>query len=570
MICYLFSAPTFFLFSSDVPALLYYAYIPITLITFFIGFYVYRNGENSLLNKIFFAICSLFSFWTIIALIEWTNINSNIITFVWSFSGIILGLIAILSIYFIYVFIDEEKNIAKVKIVFLSLLAPIFFLSPTNLNLKGFDITTCDAFKFEWLPFRIYYILLGIIAIVWVFVLLVYKYRISTPDIKRQIVIMGTGLEIFLSLFFLWTSYTYYLTQIGVLSDSRLEMYGLLGMMIFLIYISILMVRFKTFNTKLIATQVLIWGVIILVGSQFFFIQNNTNRILTAITLVGSIVMGFRIVRSVKKEVQLREKIETLVENLERANSNLKHININLDNANEKLKELDQLKTEFVGLATHQIRGPLTAIKGYLSMILEGDYGKVSKSIEDPVRIVFSSAESLSVIVSDFLNVSRIEQGQMKYNMEDCDIRELVEEVVKELKPNTESRGLEMRLDISSEPCIVHIDKEKIKQVINNLIDNSSKYTKEGHVSVSLRKEANSKILLAIKDTGVGISKATLPLLFGKFSRAKDAFKTNILGTGLGLYVARKMMEAHKGRVWAESEGEGKGSQFYVEFEAVK
>ncbi|MFA6797631.1 MAG: ATP-binding protein, partial [Candidatus Paceibacterota bacterium] len=96
------------------------------------------------------------------------------------------------------------------------------------------------------------------------------------------------------------------------------------------------------------------------------------------------------------------------------------------------------------------------------------------------------------------------------------------------------------------------------------------KYTKEGSITVSLEKKDNSKVLLAIKDTGVGIAKETLPHLFEKFSRAKDAFKTNILGTGLGLYVAKKMMEAHKGRVWAESEGEGKGSQFYVEFEGVK
>jgi signal transduction histidine kinase len=115
----------------------------------------------------------------------------------------------------------------------------------------------------------------------------------------------------------------------------------------------------------------------------------------------------------------------------------------------------------------------------------------------------------------------------------------------------------------------INADKGKIKQVIGNLIDNSVKYTPSGHIKVCLEKK-NGKLLISIKDTGVGITPEVLPNLFTKFSRAPDASKTNILGTGLGLFVARKMIEAHKGRVWAESDGQGKGSQFYVELDEKK
>ena len=560
MFCEPFSDLSFLVFTNQVPHLLYYSHIPAAIIALLLGIVVYYKNRG-ILSKLLLFLSVIFSLWVSLNLLVWTNPDSRILMFLWSLFGILSSLLFISCIYFVYVYINKKDVSIKLKLVWLALLLPILLF--IGKGLINFDIVNCEALENN--IYMNYYYFLGLLSFAWIVIFSIYKYfKTKEKEEKIQIILLLSGISLFLISFFI----TGYFASLW--DNFELEQYGLFGMTFFMAFLAYLIVRFKAFDIKLIGSQALVVGIVILIGSQFFFIGNNTNRILTAITLVISVVMGFLIVRSVKKEVALRERIELLAGNLERANSNLKHINIDLDKANNKLKELDQLKTEFVGLATHQIRGPLTAIKGYLSMILEGDYGKISKSIDESLRVIFSSAESLSVVVSDFLNISRIEQGQMKYNMEDCDIRELVVEVIKELKPNTESRGLELKADIPDEPFIVHIDKEKIKQVINNLIDNSSKYTKEGGINVSLQKKDNSKILLAIKDTGVGISKDTLPHLFEKFSRAKDAFKTNILGTGLGLYVAKKMMEAHKGRVWAESEGEGKGSQFYVEFEAVK
>ncbi len=240
-----------------------------------------------------------------------------------------------------------------------------------------------------------------------------------------------------------------------------------------------------------------------------------------------------------------------------------------IQEANGELKKINHLKNEYISLATHQIRGPLGAIKGYISLIIEGDYGKVPKEFIEPLDIIFKSTDSLSKTVSDFLDISRIEQGEMKYYLKDFDVADLINEVLNEFKINIERSGLKLKTDILKTKCIVHEDKTKLKQVFANLLDNAHKYTKTGWIEVGLSKKNNNKVIFSVKDSGVGISKDTLPMLFKKFSRAKDASGANILGTGLGLYVAKKLLETRDNHVWAESQGEGKGSQFYVELNLI-
>jgi signal transduction histidine kinase len=241
-----------------------------------------------------------------------------------------------------------------------------------------------------------------------------------------------------------------------------------------------------------------------------------------------------------------------------------------LEKNNDKLRISGELKNEFISLATHQIRSPLGAIRGYTSLLLDGDYGEIPEKLLEPLNIILKSTDSLNKTVNDFLDVSRIEQGMMRYYMKDFDMHDLVLEVVDEFRINIKNKGLELKLHITRGSCFVHDDKAKMKNVLVNLIDNSIKYTQSGFVEIGLKKNINNKVLFYVKDSGIGISEETMPLLFQKFSRAKEVGKSNILGTGLGLYVAKKMVEAQKGRIWVTSDGEGKGSQFYVELELVR
>jgi signal transduction histidine kinase len=206
-------------------------------------------------------------------------------------------------------------------------------------------------------------------------------------------------------------------------------------------------------------------------------------------------------------------------------------------------------------------------MRGYYSMIQDGTFGKIDNpEIEDVINKISRSTTDLTMIVEDYLNISRIEQGRMQYNFVSIDIADIVNDVIKEVSPTVHHAGLTLNLNYdTSQKYIVSVDQGKIKQVIFNIIDNSIKYTPKGSINVSITKTTNKKVLISIKDTGVGIKSGVIPQLFKKFTRAPDASDTNILGTGLGLYVADQILKAHDGHTWAQSEGQDKGSQFYIE-----
>ncbi|MBI2042735.1 MAG: hypothetical protein HYT21_03260 [Candidatus Nealsonbacteria bacterium] len=316
--------------------------------------------------------------------------------------------------------------------------------------------------------------------------------------------------------------------------------------------------RHHLFNIKVIVTQLLVFALWLVILIPTLLSKTFTDWLVNGLTLALVVVAGLFLIRSVKKEVDQREKIEGLARELG-------HVNNRLWVANERLKELDKMKTEFVSMATHQLRSPLTAIKGYASMILENSFGPVAEKARGAVDIIFQSSQKLVTVIEDFLNISRIELGTMKYEKIEFDLCALAETIIKEQRPNIEKRGLQ--LSFESEPSENYKlvgDSGKFSQVINNLIDNAVKYTPQGWIKIMLNR-IDGKIRLVVADSGVGIPAEVIPKLFQKFIRAEGAGKINIQGTGLGLYVARQIVEAHGGKIWAESDGVGKGSRFVVE-----
>jgi signal transduction histidine kinase len=262
------------------------------------------------------------------------------------------------------------------------------------------------------------------------------------------------------------------------------------------------------------------------------------------------------------KKEQTKNNTEVLAKNLEQTN-------LSLEQANEKLQSLDKLKTEFLSLASHQLRSPLTAIKGYSSMLIEGTYGKLNLKINEPVKRIYSSAQGLVNIVEDLLNVSKIEQGGMKYEMMPTDLAPVVTTLFHEMEIPAQGKHIAFSMNVSpDEKYMVQADPTKIKQVLLNLVDNSIKYTPEkGAISISLVREADH-IVFAVTDNGVGISPETKAKLFEKFSRGEGG-KVNTGGSGLGLYLAKQIAIAHKGDVIIQSEGLGKGSTFKVVLPAL-
>lgn len=241
-----------------------------------------------------------------------------------------------------------------------------------------------------------------------------------------------------------------------------------------------------------------------------------------------------------------------------------------LRKANAKLKKLDQAKSEFISIASHQLRTPLTVIKGYISMMLEGNFGPLSKKVKDPMEKVFLSNERLINLVEGLLGVSRIESGRMQFEFKKEYLENVVVSVVDELNENAVKKNLMLLYDAPKKALPeVNIDQEKIRQVILNLIDNGIKYTKEGVIKVTL-EEIGKKVRFCVFDSGVGIREEDFHNLFKKFSRGQGVSILNTEGTGLGLYVAKEVIKAHGGKIWAESWGEGQGSKFCFEIPTAK
>ena len=246
-----------------------------------------------------------------------------------------------------------------------------------------------------------------------------------------------------------------------------------------------------------------------------------------------------------------------------------------LRQAYEELKKLDKAKSEFISIASHQLRTPLTAIKGYISMILEGDYGKLPGKAVQSMENVYQSNERLIKLVNGLLSISRIEAGRIEIKKEQISIEPLIESLIEELKPQAQQKNLYLKFKKSKTkiPQLL-ADKEKLRQVLLNVLDNGLRYTTRGGVTVKLEiknskpfgSELRAELLrIIISDTGEGMSEDELSKIFQTFSRGKAGAKLWVEGIGLGLYIAKKFIELQGGKIWAESFGKGKGSRFYVE-----
>jgi signal transduction histidine kinase len=205
-------------------------------------------------------------------------------------------------------------------------------------------------------------------------------------------------------------------------------------------------------------------------------------------------------------------------------------------------------------------------------MFLEGSYGQLGEKMNEPMSRIFESAKLMAMSIDDFLNVSRIESGNMKYEYSEYSIAEQASHVVDDLRAEALKLGLILtyKSDITS-GAVVKADVGKTQQILHNLINNSLKYTPKGSITVFAHEDRKlQKIYIEIIDTGIGMSKETIDELFGKFTRAKNANSVNIKGTGLGLFVARNMARAMGGDIVAHSDGEGKGSHFLLTLPLIK
>ncbi len=541
---------TLLMFSGNVFGnFIYYTHLlPVVAVAIFIAILLLQSHRDPAILSLG-VVALAFIGWSFIDLILWATANPDHTMFFWSSIIHFELIIYIGSLYFFSYYLFHKPPHPLVQGLLLVAYIPFVLFGHTSLNLVAFDYTNCWREAVEG-PLVLYAYALEIIIATYIFIIGI-RHHLKSDKKRRDPILLTAGLALFLLAFSSGNI-------AGTLQINwEIGQYGLLSVPLFIGFLAYLVVRYRSFNVKLIGTEVLVLGITILVSSILFVRTIENVRTITVFTIILSLALGYILIRSVHREIKQREQIESLAVKLERANS--------------RLKQLDKQKSEFVSIASHQLRSPLTSIAGYASLLREGTYGNVPSKMLEPLDRIEQSARFMAESIEDYLNVSRIESGNMKYHLTDFNLRDEAEHISDDIRPEALRKGLVLlfRTNLSS-TGVVNADLGKVQQILHNLINNALKYTPKGTINVVVRDDVKSKRLFVdVVDTGIGMNDDTLHSIFQKFERGEKANTVNVKGTGLGLYVALKMAEAMNGTITAHSEGDGKGSRFTLELPLV-
>ena len=511
-----------------------------------LGFLVFFSDQKSTTNRTFFLFAIVSVLWNIFNYLVFKFTNPELIIWVLRVHVFFAVWYAFCLFHLFYVFPKEKVSFGrkyKILIFFICLVAilnlsPLTFVRVTEFTSEGYVKNVMNGPGiFVFGPTVVGLILSG-------FFVLLRKIKKSVSVERKQLQFILAG---FLMSFFLHITFNFIFP--AILNNSTYAPFGALFTFPLIGFTAYSIFKHKLLSIKIIATEILAFVISAVTLFQVILADNLTATIFH--TGVFLLILSFSIllIKSVRREVEQREKLEVLTKELEKAN--------------EKLKELDRLKSEFLSFASHQVKAPMAVVKGFAALIYDGTYGAVPDKVKESAKKIIDSADRMVALVNNLLDLRKIEEGKMAFKFEKVGIQKLVSDIVEEFKLLADNKKLKLTFESAIEEQMVSLDTEKFRQVIQNLIDNSIKYTDEGWVKVSMSQDGKSFILVTISDSGRGIPKDLLPKLFEQFKRDPSMPK-QIAGTGLGLYIARQIVLAHKGEVWAESDGEGKGSRFIV------
>jgi signal transduction histidine kinase len=289
-------------------------------------------------------------------------------------------------------------------------------------------------------------------------------------------------------------------------------------------------------------------------------IEQQKNFSTLMVIIIGAIAVGIAFL-ILSWNRRLETAVNSRTAELKKVNLSLTESNKLLAEANEQLKVHDKMQKEFINIAAHELRTPIMPILGEAEFI-EHQFNHKRKTVEiekEQVSMIIRNAKRLDRLASDILDVAKIESQSLKLNKERFNLKEVLESAVQDLVDyianNNNENNPSLRVLYKASDVIVKADKERITQVISNLLSNALKFTEEGYISVSAENKGKD-ILVTVKDTGVGIDQEVLPRLFSKFITKSEK------GTGLGLYISKNIVERHGGKIWAENNADGKGATF--------
>lgn len=517
----------------------------VVAVNLFLAVLVYKSRVKSATNKIFLWLSVAVSLWLAV---NYISIHPAFLSssLLWIRLSIFLAMpVSTLFFLLAHTIPHDVLQFSKSRLVWLFLMSAFAMgLSASPYAFTDLDINNGTPSPVPGIGIAPFAILSTIFSAMAVYIL-IRKFRSSVNSEKKQMqsMMLGVFLLLFLVIATIFIPVVFFKINTFIVF---LPVYSL----IFLGFTGYAIVQHKLFSVKIIATKVFVAVLLIVLSSRIFVASTTEERLVELFVFLAVLSFGFLLIRGVIKEVEQREKMEILSRELAEAN--------------EELKKLDAAKSEFISLASHQLRAPLTVIRGYVSMVLEGILGKLEEKTGQALRNVLTATEQLIKLVADLLDLSRMESGKIRYEFVQNDLISVVEEVAREFIEVAAKREVSFSFqNTAGESLSFAFDKDKIREVVVNFIDNSIKYSKK---TVAAKLEViGDRVRFGVKDDGIGMTGEDRKKLFIKFSRSEEARKTNAEGMGIGLYFVKRVIEDHKGIVGAESEGLGKGSTFWFE-----
>ncbi|MGB2762259.1 MAG: ATP-binding protein [Minisyncoccales bacterium] len=529
----------------------------INAIALWLAFLVYYNNPKAKINKLFILMTASMLFWVNFAyfarFVGQNQIYQSLlfIKIAWFVTPLLFLFLSLVAVYIIQ---EEKKYWLLNKMVLFLGMTIAFITGFTNLVIEGIKFENGNLVVFYgkgMLPF------LGTVMFLMCATLypLFKKYFKSLKEEKKKIEFFLIGIVLFYLaniIFNIALPIKFNVSQYYYIGD-----YSTIFLLGFTAYA---IVKHELFGIKVVLTTLFVVLIgILLTLDALIFTPELSIQLFKGLILIFFLYFGYLLVKSVLEEIKRRKELE--------------RVTLQLEKANKELEKLNKSKTEFISMASHQLRTPLTAIKGYSSLMLQGTYGKLEEREKKVLKNIFTSSERLIKIVNDLLSISKIELRKVVLEKEPTRIGKIVESVYQEMKPRAQKRGIKLIWQKPKKPLPeINIDALKIRQAIFNLIDNAIKYTEKGYVSITANyifqapnHKDEGKIIIEIKDTGRGFTKEEKNRVFELFVRGQAGRDAFVEGTGIGLNVARKFVELHGGKIRAQSEGRNKGATFYIE-----
>lgn len=503
--------------------LVYYSHVFNIAAASIFGVYVLFKAKGVQMSLHFFMLCILFSLWVAADLITWTMLFDSRITMLgWSLMELLEILFFFLSANLVYLYLNSQLPNKWVTIILLAPVVSIFVLTLTGNILIDYNLFNCEATENEFIvnTFVLYSDIFYIIFILVTYFLVIIKEKI----IRKSRIIFMSG-TIFFLVFYLIVLYS------ANYSDNyNISLYALIGMPIFLIATGYSLVKFGLFNFKILSVNLLVSASIIVVAAQFLFIENRIGIFLNVFTVLVLSVSGVLLVRSVKRVDAQREELEI---------------------ANQEQQTL-------VHFITHQIKGFFTKSRNIFDTLSDAE--NMPEGAQRLITEGMRSDKEGVELVENILNAANLKNGKLQFTDKPLDMNQLVKSILAEVAPSATAKNLKLNYYCSTTVPFVG-DEFRLKDVIKNLISNSINYTFEGGITIYLNKKPD-RIEFIVKDTGVGLTEDDKKKLFTSGGRGTESLKYNVSSTGYGLFIVQKIVSYYKGRIWAESEGRGKGSVF--------